>query len=74
MKVERGSFKHYLLLVIFMILMGIIIYPILDLIICKFLTQTKFVYTAKEYIFKPMLHGLCIGSGLYFIDLSRIKK
>ena len=74
MRIERGSLKHYLLLVISMILIGIILYPILDLIICKLITHSKFIYTAKEYIFKPIMHGLCIGSGIFFIDISRINK
>ena len=71
MKIERGSLKHYLLLVISIIILGIIIYPLLDLILCKFVYHSNFVYTAKEYIWKPVMHGLCVGSGLFFIDISR---
>ena len=71
MKIERGSFKHYLLLVISMIILGIIIYPLLDFILCEFVYHSKFVYTVKDYILKPVMHGLCVGSGLFFIDISR---
>ena len=74
MKIRRGSFTHYILLVVCTILLMIILYPILDLIICKFFTHGKFIYTFKEYILKPIMHGLCIGSGLFFVDVSRIKK
>ena len=74
MKIRRGSLTHYIFLVVFTILFMIILYPILDLIICKFFTHSRFIYTAKEYILKPILHGLCIGSGLFFVDISRMKK
>ncbi len=73
MKIRRGSLPHYIFLVLFCILFLLILYPVFDLILCKAIYHTKFIYTAKEYILKPIIHGLCIGSGLFFIDLSKLK-
>ena len=52
-------------------LAGIIIWPLLDLILCKLITRTDFVYSVHEHIIQPIIFGFIIS---IIIDLTFRRK
>lgn len=66
--VEKGSVKHLIILVFFMSLFGVIIYPLLDLFICKFITKVEFVYNTTDHIIEPLGYGLGIAITLWVVQ------
>jgi len=51
-----------------------IIYPLFDLILCKFITNTEFAYSFKSYIIQPIIAGTIAGIVLWSVDKKSIKK
>ena len=66
--IERGSVKYLIALIIAIAIFGIILYPLFDLIICKFITNSEFVYSISEYIVKPVTFGCISGILLWVLD------
>lgn len=60
-KIERGSVKHLILLVVLTIVVALIIYPLIDYIICKLFTKTVFIYTIKSHVVKPIIWGIFLA-------------
>ena len=40
---------------------GVILYPLFDLILCKFITNSEFIYSASQYITKLIAFGFIMG-------------
>ncbi len=55
-------------------IMGIILYPLFDLILCKFITNSNFVYSAHQHITQPVLFGFFMGIVLTFINSKKDKE
>ena len=66
--IEKGSIKHLVLLIIMIAIMGIILYPIFDLLLCMFITKAKFIYSVHDYIIQPILFGGIMGTVFWIID------
>lgn len=66
--IERGSIKHLVILIILISVFGMIIFPVLDFIIDKFITNSEFVYSFRSYIIQPTISGVTIGLLLWLID------
>ena len=72
--IEKGSVKYLIMLIIVISICGIIIYPLFDLAICKFVTNSKFVYSFKNYIIQPIITAIITGSLLWVVDKKSRKK
>ena len=70
-KIERGSIKHLVILVIAIAIFGMILYPILDLVYCNFIINTDFVYTFYKHIIQPILFACISGTALWFVEKNR---
>ncbi len=61
--IEKGSIKHLVFLIITYIIMGLILYPLLDIIYCKLITNSDFVYSFQSDVIKPIVvcsvMGIC---------------
>ena len=66
-KIERGSVKFLVLLIITTALFSIILYPIFGLVYCK-LTNTEFVYSCYEYIIQPIIFSITFGTTFFLVD------
>ncbi len=56
-------------------LAGIVLYPLFDVILCKFITGSIFVYSVHDHIIQPVLFGLIMGMCLYVSENGlKIKK
>lgn len=67
-KIERGSIMHLIILIIMISICGMIIYPIFDFILSKFITNSKFVYTVKSDIIQPIISGVIAGLVIWIVD------
>ena len=68
MKIEKDSISYLIILIISTALAGIIIYPLLDFIICKFIISTPFIYSVYSYIMKPTIFACVFGTTFWMID------
>ena len=67
-KIERGSIKYLIILIISTFLFAIIIYPLVDLICCEFFTKKEFIYSIEDYIIQPLIFSLVFGVTYWFVD------
>ena len=67
-KIEKGSIKYLILLIILFSVVAMILYPIYDLIYVNFITHSKFVYTFQKYIIEPIIFGFICGTIFWVID------
>lgn len=66
--IERGSIKHLVVLTLACAICGVILYPIFDLLLCKFITNSKFVYSVHEYVIQPVLFGCIFSTILWLME------
>ncbi len=52
---------------------GIILYPLFDILICKFITKSVFEYSVTKHIIEPTIFGFAMGIILYF-PFNKNKK
>ena len=72
--IERGTIKHLVILIIAVAICGMIIYPIFDLFLCKFIIKSEFVYSFKSYIIQPITASIIAGSLLWVVEKKSNKK
>ena len=72
--IERGSIKYLIILIITVSICGMILYPLFDLILCKFITNSEFVYSVHSYIIQPILFGFFFGTTFWLVDKQRKDK
>ena len=68
MKIERGSIAHFLIQTIAIIIAGIVLYPLFDLILCKFITNSEFIYSVHKHIIQPISFGFITGIILWVVE------
>lgn len=52
---EKNSIKYLAFLIFIYVLIGLILYPILDFIYCKLITKSDFVYSIEADVIKPVV-------------------
>ena len=52
-------------------LMGVILYPLFDLLFCKFFTNTEFVYSVSTHILSPISFGIVFSVVYSTIKFNR---
>jgi hypothetical protein len=67
-KIERGTTKYLILLILMVALFGIILYPLFDLILCKFITNTEFTYSIHSHIIQPIIFACVYGTTFWLLD------
>ena len=73
-KIERGSVQYLLLFTLFLALFGLIFYPLFDLFICQFITNSKFVYSTNSHIIQPVVFACIFGVTFWAIDRKGRKN
>ena len=71
--IKRGSIKYLIVLIVAVIVFGVILYPLFDFILCKFITNSKFEYSIHQHIIQPVLFALIYGIVYWSIDKKRNK-
>ena len=66
--IEKGSVKYLIISTLAIIIAGIILYPILDFLYTKFITNSTFTYSITSHVIAPIGIGAIIGIALWLID------
>ena len=66
--IERGTIKYLVVLIITVVLFGLILYPLFDLVLCKFITNSEFTYSVHSYVIQPILFGSIFGITFWLVD------
>lgn len=69
--IERGTIKHLVILIIAVALCCMVLYPLFDLVLCKFITNSEFTYSVHSYIIQPILFGCIFGTTFWLVDKKR---
>ncbi len=72
-KIEKGSIKHLISLILSIAIAGMILWPLFDLIVCKVFTHTEFVYSVPEHVVEPITFGCILGIVFWILD-KKSKK
>ena len=66
--IERGTTKYLIVLIVAVSLCGMFLYPLFDLILCKFITNSEFTYSVYNFIIQPVLFGCIFGTTFWLVD------
>ena len=72
--IEIGTIKHLVILIITISICGMIIYPLFDLLLCKFITNSKFIYSFKSHIIQPIAASTIAGTVLWVVSKNTSEK
>ena len=70
-KIERGSVKYLIALILAVAVCGVILYPLFDFILCKFITNSNFEYSIHQHIIQPVIFALVYGLVFWLFDRRR---
>ena len=70
-KIKNNKGLKFLFNAIGTALAGIIIWPLLDFILCSWITKTTFVYSVHEHIIQPIIFGFIVS---FIVDIFFISK
>ena len=65
---ERGTTKYLVILIIVTAVCGIILYPLYDFIVCRFITHSDFIYSIHSHVIQPIMFGCIFGVTFWTID------
>ena len=71
--IDKNSPKYLALLIVIYIVMGLILYPILDILYCKFITRSVFTYSVVEDVIKPVVIGLVMALVTWFFERKKVN-
>jgi len=66
--IENGSIKHLVVLIVAIAIFGMILKPLFDLVLCKFITHSEFLYSTHQYIVQPILFSCILGTTFWAVD------
>lgn len=69
--IERGTIKHLVVLISAVALCCMVLYPLFDLVLCKFITNSEFTYSVHSYVIQPILFGFIFGITFWLVDKKR---
>ena len=70
-KIERGTTKYLIVLIISVAICGMILYPLFDLVYYKVITNSEFVYSFHRYIIQPIIFACIFGTTFWLVDKKR---
>ena len=70
-KIERGTVKYLICLIVLTAVFGMVLYPLFDLVYCKLITNTAFVYSISKHVVSPVLFALIYGVTFWSLDKKR---
>ena len=72
-KIENNKWLYTLFLAITTSIFGMILYPLFDYLLAKFITHSTFVYSVEQHIISPIIFGFVVSIVLYFINNKKDK-
>lgn len=68
---KKDNIKYLVIWIFSIAIFEMILYPLFDLIICKFITNSRFIYSVNEHIIKPIFFGIILGLVLWVVDRKK---
>ena len=72
-KIERGTIKYLVYLIVLTTLFGFILYPLFDYIGCKLFLNTNFVYSVSKHVVQPFIFGIIYGITYWNLDKRKSR-
>ena len=69
--IEKGSIKYLVLLIISVSLFSLVLYPLLDLLVCKFITNSTFEYSVIDHIVEPIIFSIIFSLTVFVLDRKK---
>ena len=69
--IERGSKKYLFFLIVAVAICGMVLYPLFDLILCKFITNSNFDYSVHKHVIQPILFAFIYGITFWSFDKKK---
>lgn len=66
--IKFGSVKHLVFQIFAICLAGIILYPLFDLVLCKYITNSIFIYSIHSYVIQPIIFGIIMGTVIWILE------
>ena len=66
--INKNSTKYLLLLIAIYCIMGLILYPIFDIIYCKLITHTEFIYSISNDVTRPITMGIIMAITSWLLE------
>lgn len=60
--------KHLVIQIVAICVAGIILYPLFDLVLCKFITHFVFYYSFHSYVIQLIIFGIIMGTVIWIMD------
>lgn len=73
-KIETTSTKYLIIQILAIAIMGIIIWPLFDLLICNIFTHTVFTYSVTDHLIEPIIFGCILGVVLWVSERKISSK
>ena len=70
-KIKTDSTEYVIVQTILIAVMGMIIWPLLDLFICGVIMHTPFVYSVSDHILEPVVYAGILGVVLWVIEKKK---
>ena len=72
-EIEKGSVKYLFITIISVAICGVIIFPLFDLILCSFITNSQFVYSIYNHVVQPVVFAVFFGLACWIFDRKKSK-
>ena len=59
-------------MIIIMILVGFLLYPLFDMIYCKLISNTTFVYSVNKHVVQPIIFAVIYSLVYWSVDRKNI--
>ena len=73
-KFDSNSIKYLIFLIITTAIIGIIIYPLFDLVYCSVFSKAKFVYSFYDHVIDPIIFAFAFGVAYWFVSKKKNKN
>lgn len=70
-KIDKGTIKYLVILIIATAICGMILYPLFDLIYYKYITNSEFVYSFHKHIIQPIIFAIIYGITFWTLNKKR---
>lgn len=71
--IDKGSVKYLILQILTIDIFGLILYPLFDFLLCKFITNSNFAYTVYDHIISPLVFCTIVGFVFWLVDRKKSK-
>lgn len=73
-KISENKLLYALCFAIATSIMGMILYPLFDYLLCKFITHSQFTYSVHQHIIEPIIFGFIVAIVLELPFLNKKDK